>query len=146
MYFLVGLQHTTTKEEATVYTLPNVTDICWTNCLVVINGSGGICACKSGVGEIEWSVEGKLPGMEKQLKGQSLATDGQGHLFVSDDGNGCVQMFTTDGKFIGPGIRNTTLLGTPELIRWNDKTSSLVVSFKKKNKQYISMIKFDQDL
>lgn len=78
--------------------------------------------------ELEWSVDGVLPGMNV-IEPFGVVSDGRGHLFVCDVGNACVQMFSADGKSMGAVLRaGKQGLGKPWLITWCDKMSSLVVA------------------
>ena len=90
---------------------------------------GGIYAYNTKTNNLEWSVEGRLPGMNKVIKAQGLTTDDQGHLFVCDENNKCVQMFNVaDGRYLGTVIKEGEQgLGQPCVITWCSRMSSLVV-------------------
>ena len=81
-------------------------------------------------GGFEWTVKGKLPGMEKEMCAEALASDGHGILFVSDTSNSCVEMFSTNGKFMRIFLREGEQgLGKLKLIRWHN--NALIVAHKK---------------
>ena len=84
--------------------------------------------------EQKWKVKEKNPtSMPDNICFAGVTTDGNGHLFVCDINNSCVQMFSTDGTYIGPLIKKGDQgLGCPEWIRWCEASSSLVVSHRDK--------------
>ena len=84
-------------------------------------------------GTVEWTYENNSPGREKNFKPYGVATDQHGLLFVCDQGNACIQIFSVkDGKYLGPLItRGEPGLGEPKWIRWSKDTKSLIVSHKK---------------
>ena len=128
-------------------------------CLVTIEGKellvitcglpnlteGGVQAYNVKTKQLEWRVEGRLPGVTKFLKAKGLTTDDHGHLFVCDDNNRCVQMFNVaDGRYMGTLIKNGEQgLGEPARIRWCSKISSFVIIHLKNDKWWISVYKVD---
>ncbi len=91
--------------------------------------------------KLEWSVLGDLSGMKEKMGPRGLATDGQGHLFVSDVKNKCIQKFTVAGKYLGVFIKEGEQgLGEPGHLDWSDTLSSLVVQHGRHNKISISVI------
>ena len=84
-----------------------------------------------------WSVKKKNPAnMPRDICFTGVTTDGNGHLFVCDVNNACVQMFSTDGAYTGPLIKEGEQgLGCPEWIRWCTASSSLVVSHTDKEQR-----------
>ena len=93
---------------------------------------------------LKWSVGGNLPGMQRALHPVSLATDGRGHLFVSDGvmGNRCIQMFSiSDGQYLGCLIKEGEQgLGHPYGICWHSASHSLLVAHGAGNSWSLSMI------
>ena len=85
-----------------------------------------------GSNTIKWNCDG-LPDMEKKFEPYGVTTDQHGHLFVCDQGNACVQIFSVkDGKYLGPLIKSGEQgLGVPRWIRWSKDKKSLIVSHKK---------------
>ena len=107
--------------------------------------NGGVQVYNLKTKQMEWSVEGRLPGMKKFLKAQGLTADDQGHLFVCDDNNKCVQMFNVvDGRYLGTLIKSGKQgLGGPIRIRWCSRISSFVIIHWKNGKCWISVCKVD---
>ena len=66
--------------------------------LVATQGVLGLHAYSTFENEVVWTAKGKPPGMEKEVNVQALATDGLGHLFVSDNNNMCIHVISTDRK------------------------------------------------
>ena len=99
--------------------------------------------------EQKWSVKKKnATNMPTDICFAGVTTDRNGHLFVCDVNNACVEMFSTDGTYIGPLIKKGEQgLGCPEWIRWCETSSSLVVSHKDKEHREsnvkISLIKLN---
>ena len=69
-------------------------------------GHNGISACDSVTGNTRWEVRGRLPGMQKCMTVGGIATDGQGHLFVCDTANQCIQIFSLYGDYLGVLLRS----------------------------------------
>ena len=97
----------------------------------------------SSTGKLEWSVKGQLnENEEKEIHPNGVATDGRDHLFVCDSNNKCIQMFSTDGKYMGVLIKQgQQALGEPHRIHWCKSTSSLVVAHAKKKYNHISVMR-----
>ena len=99
--------------------------------------------------ERKWSAKEKNPtNLPADICFAGVTTDGNGHLFVCDVNNDCVQMFSTDGMYMGPLIKKGEQgLGCPEWIRWFEESSSLVVSHRDKEHREsnvkISLIKLN---
>ena len=81
---------------------------------------------------IKWTCN-RLPDKEENFKPYGVATDHHGHLFVCDEGNACIQIFSVkDGKYLGSLIKSREQgLGVPRWIRWSKDAKSLIVSHKK---------------
>ena len=91
-------------------------------------------------------VTGYLPGMEHKINPRAVTTDGQGHLFVCDDYNDCLQMFSTDGSYLGAVLRQGAQgFGRPFRARWSGDTDSLVVAHVKDENCHISVISVNTD-
>ena len=105
--------------------------------LVVTCGGNGIFTYNTDTDKLEWKVDVKLPGIEKDMDFMVLTNDGRGHLFVGDyvNGNKCIQMFSaTDGQYLGCLMKDIEKFGDPCGFRCCEKTSSLLTAhfFKKK--------------
>ena len=100
--------------------------------VVGIQGISGIHCYSTATKSLKWSVEGKLPEMREALYPVGLATDGRGHLFISDgqQANKCIQMFSvSDGQYLGCLIKKGEQgLGCPNGICWHSASHSLVVA------------------
>ena len=91
-------------------------------------------------------VTGYLPGMEHKINIRAVTTDGQGHLFVCDDYNDCLQMFSTDGRYLGAVLtQGAQGFGRPLRARWSGDTDSLVVAHVKDENCHISVISVNAD-
>ena len=106
---------------------------------------GGVHVYNLKTKKLEWSFEGRLPSMNKVIKAQGLTTDDDGHLFVCDDNNRCVQMFNiADGRYLGTLIESGERdLGDPIRIRWCSRISSFVIIHSINDKWWISVYKVD---
>ena len=76
------------------------------------------------------------------LYATDVATDGRDKIFVCDDGNGCIHVFSPDGAYVGDLIRRGEQgLGSPFKISWSDKNKSLLVAHKKDGLVHLSSVK-----
>ena len=103
--------------------------------LLVVTDSGkhgGVYAYNTATDVLEWSVKGKLEGMDEEMDAQGVTTDGRGDLFVCDPKNECIQMFCVrDGAYMGAVMRQEEQeLKYPRQIQWCETTSSLVVAHR----------------
>ena len=74
-------------------------------------------------------MEGKVTGMEHALYALGVTTDGRGHLFVADDNNKSIHMFSTsEGQYLGRLIKGVETLGNPARVQWSTETSSLLAA------------------
>ena len=97
-------------------------------CGVPTASHGGIFGYDAKTKKVKWQVEGELAGMTKSIKAQEVTTDGQGHLFVSDNHNKCIQMFDFNGNYLGGVLKKGDHgLRTPRALTWCKGLSSLVV-------------------
>ena len=97
-------------------------------------GSNGIYAFDARTGNIKWKAFEHVPGMQCSLRARGIATDENGHLFVCDADNRCVQMFSLDGDYLGSVLRyGEENMGIPNRICWCQKRSSFVVVHQEKN-------------
>ena len=78
--------------------------------------------------KLEWCVKGKLPNNSEVFVPFSLTADGNGHIFVCDVGNRCIQMFSTNGRYMHALIKEGEQdIGMPMVINWNKTRSCLMV-------------------
>ena len=102
-------------------------------------GDNGIAAFDLVTGNKRWEVRGMLAGMQKPMTAHGIDTDGQGHLFVCDTANQCIQMFSFNGEYLGVLLKSRDLcLGTPLRICWCRDTYSAVVLYHKNSHCYIA--------
>ena len=101
----------------------------------------GIKAYNMETEKIQWSFMGKLADKEKMMNGSSLATDGRRHLFVCDTNNNCIELYTTDGSYVGTILQEGKHgIGKPSEICWSDNLSSLIIAHKKGNRYYLYIV------
>ena len=125
-------------------------DICYVDgadkqLIVAVDKSGQIHAYNSATGRLEWVVEnkgldcGRFPtkrhirltatsGMEKAMAPEAVTADDRGHLFICDSRNSCIQVFTTDGVYLGAILKEREKEFHLQMkARWSTTTSSLVI-------------------
>lgn len=100
--------------------------------LVTTHNIGGVQAYIAGTDKLEWCISGRQPGMDREMNAVGITGNEGGQLFFCDIGNGCIQMLSTDGIFLGTVLsREEQGLGNPMRIRWCSKTKSLIVADEK---------------
>ena len=111
--------------------------------LVTTSGFGGsIQAYNAANNNVEWVVEGRLPGMRVAMKPHGVTTDGQGHLFVCDSASKSIQMFGVDSEYMGSVLREETQrFDQLSAIWWSMAASSLILVHRTKDACSISTIK-----
>ena len=88
-----------------------------------------------------WSIQGAVSGKE-MIRCVSITTDNKGHLFACDANNECIQMFSTDGIYLGCLVdRGQHGITSPRHVRWCKNTSSLVVVHCKNGVWFTSILK-----
>ena len=129
-----------------------VWDLCCTEnakqrLLITTGGFDGINAHNTGTDKLEWSVKGELSGVEDEITAEGVTSDGRGHLFVSDENNKCVHVFSTSGDHVGIVLREGEQgLGRPRLIHWCESSSNLIVAHIIDEQYCISQIEVEQDV
>ena len=109
--------------------------------LVVTKSLEGMYAYDVVQDALAWKVEGQVGLFAKQMTPESIATDGQGHLFVGDCANSCIQVFTTYGVYLGYIEKELGQASTqPPRISWCNSMSSLLVARRKGEQYQISMV------
>ena len=98
--------------------------------LYITHGYKGLFTYNTRTDQPDWNFTGNVPGMKKAIGPQGVTSDSNGHLFVCDVHNACIQLFSvTNGKYFGTYLmKGEEGLGTPRLIRWCRNTASLVVA------------------
>ena len=102
----------------------------------------GLETYNTNAGEREWSVQGEIPFSEINLDAKHITTDARGHLFVHDEENKCIHIFSLNGKYVMTLLREGEQnLGELHTICWSQELSGLIVAHRKDNKSWISLIK-----
>ena len=130
-------------------------DIVWDMCcvkheheklVVTTKGYQGVYAYNTTSDKVQWHMKGKVAGMKQEICAEALTTDGLGHLFVCDRDNECIQIFTVDGTYMGPLLKERRQsLEQPLKLRWNKFKISLVIAHTKHEHYAISVIPVDTD-
>ena len=115
----------------------NIYDMCCTrylgddkNVVVATHGENGVFAYYTNANTLAWKAGGRFPGMSQEMNAYGVTMDGRGHLFVCDGNNCCVQMFSVDGRYLGPmKIEGQVSRLFPKWISYSRSTSSLVIFF-----------------
>ena len=108
--------------------------------LVVTKSLEGMYAYDVSKDALAWKVEGQVGLFAKQMTPESIATS-QGHLFVGDCANSCIQVFTTYGVYLGYIEKELGQASTqPPRISWCNSMSSLLVARRKGEQYQISMV------
>ena len=107
---------------------------------------GGVYAYNTSTDKLVWYVEGKLPGIDNNIRPLGVTTDGRGHLFVCDNDNKCTHMFSTDGGYMGSLLKEEK---NPQVqvagICWSDRFSSLITVHTEEGKCRMSSIQNTQE-
>ena len=111
----------------------NVWDMCCVqdrnkHLLLTTGGFDGVSAYNTDTDQIEWCKKGTLAGMEEQMMAEGVTTDGCGHVFISDESNGCIHVLSNKGFHLGVLKEGEQGLGRSRLIHWCNEASSLVVA------------------
>ena len=95
--------------------------------------------------EMVWSIIGAMPHSEKPLDARGITADKHGRLFVRDEGNKCIHIFSIDGKYVTTLLREGEQgLGALYKIHWSEELSGLIVAHRKGDKTWIiSRIKIE---
>ena len=102
----------------------------------------GVHAYDTTAKKFKWHAKGKVAGMEKELEAAAVTGDGRGHLFVVDYANSCVQMFKTDGSYMGAILKYADNCSTEQWrICWCAGLSSLIVASKQDNSYHVGVFK-----
>ena len=110
--------------------------------LVVACSDDGVKAYNMDTKELVWSIIGEMPLSEKPLKALGITADKHGRLFVRDEENKCIHIFSIDGKFVTTLLREGEQgLGELNNICWSKELSGLIVVHRKDDKTWISLVK-----
>ena len=84
-------------------------------------------------------MKGSFTGQRTKTCG--VTSHGNGHLYLCERHNGCVQMYTLDGRCLGILIgKGGQGLGEPQWIQWCSGPSSFIVAHAKGGRWQISVV------
>ena len=110
--------------------------------LIVAAGGKGLFAYNTYTDKLEWEVGGLLAGNKEDIQTTGVTADERRHLFVTDFGNYCIQMFSVvDGQYLGCLMKDVETLGKPGRLRWCENTTSLLTAHLFESKGYLNVIK-----
>ena len=101
-----------------------------------------IKAYNSTTGQLKWTAEKKVPSTYRTFGGNGLTGDGNGHLFVWEAHNKCIQMFSTlNGQYLGSLMKGVKLgLGSVFCLQYHQSSKSLLVANYKNDRFFIDAI------
>ena len=109
---------------------------------IIAAGLDGIFAYCLQSGALLWDYCDTIGDNTDVMSATDVATDGNNKIFVCDDGNGCVHVFSPDGAYVGDLIRKEERgLGLPFKISWNERNKSLLVAHKRDEIVHVSSVK-----
>ena len=115
--------------------------------LITTGGFDGVNAHNTGTDKLEWSVKGGLSGVGDEMTAEGVTSDGHGHLFVSDENNKCVHVFSISGDHVGTVLHEGEQgLGRPRLIHWCDSSFSLIVAHIIDEQYCLSQVEVAQEV
>lgn len=88
-----------------------------------------------------WSVQGTLAGIEKKIKPCGITADETGTLFVCDEENDAIHMFSADGDYTGCLLKKgDSGVESPRLIKWCKEKSCLVIYHRNETQHFVSVL------
>ena len=95
--------------------------------------------------QIQWTFEGYMLRMKKELQPRGITSDDQEHLFVCDEANSCVQIFSvSNGKYLGTLLKKgDNSQGVPRGIRWHKESKYLTVSYTEPSSVRVCVVKLN---
>ncbi len=85
----------------------------------VTEGKESLHAYNLETGVRVWSLTGKVGDLPHNMQPRRVCTDGQGHLFVSDQINGCVIMLSSGGFYLRTILKEGDHgIGKPDCLKW----------------------------
>ena len=113
-----------------------------TSLLVMACSNSGVEAYNIDSKELVRSIRGKMPFTKDDLDAYYITTDEDGRLFVGDDRNNCIHLFSFDGKYVTTLLLRELIKGSLENIWWSKGLSGLIVSHSDEDYDtWISVIK-----
>ena len=96
--------------------------------LVITTHAGKMMAVDIRSDRCQWQASEYIPNKRYPLRAMGVTADCNGHLFVRDWNNGCIHLYSVDGKFVKTLLeKGDHGIQTIRRIRWCDKNSSLIV-------------------
>ena len=140
---LLSAKNFTCTEQDSIY------DICCVKhrdkqLLITTHELEGINAYNTSSNKREWCVLAELCETAKNIRPQSITTDGHGHLFVVDKNNACIQMFSTGSVYMGPVLEKERFADLGE-IDWCSSNSSAAVVHRRGKYCQIAKIQETQE-
>ena len=113
------------------------------NIVLVACGIKGFKAYDVKKKQLKWCVSGKLDGLENALHVTRITSDGQESIFVCDQGNSCVIVFSFSGEYISTLVKaGEQGVGEPNEILWLKAVSLLIVAHRKDDEEmWVSVVK-----
>ena len=110
--------------------------------LLIIDTITLIKAYNTTTGQLKWTAEKKVPSTYRTFGSNGLTGDGNGHLFVWESHNKCIQMFSTlNGQYLGSLMRGVKLgLGSVFCLQYHESSKSLLVANYKNDRFFIDAI------
>ena len=95
--------------------------------------------------KIEWSFEESIPGMKEKLQPRGVTADDQEHLFVCDEANACIQLFSvSNGSYSGTLLKiGRKGLGIPRGIACCKTSKWLAVGYTKLRSVRVCFVKLN---
>ena len=111
--------------------------------VVVACGISGLKTYDVKTKQLEWSVSGKINGLENALDVSKITSDNNGSIFVCDKDNNCVLEFSFRGENVSILVRKGNQgVGVPTRVLWSKASSSLIVTHRKDDgKMWVSVVK-----
>ena len=96
--------------------------------LVIATYEGKMMAVDIHSDRCKWQASEYIPNKRYPLRAMGVTADCNGHLFVRDWNNGCIHLYSFDGKFVKTLLEEGMHgLGKIRRIRWCENSSSLIV-------------------
>ena len=113
---------------------------------VAICFNGGISCFNETFNKVLWSIKGAVGGTDQEMNPYGIATDDKGHVFISDNANSCIHMFTTNGTYIDTILRREEAeMGQIVKVKWCRATQSLVVAHCIEEKIHLTALQLTLD-
>ena len=110
--------------------------------LVTVKGYIGVTAYNTNTEEEVWSIRNQIPFSQDNIFARGITADQHGRLFVLDDKNKSIHVFSVNGKYVTTLLRKGEQgIGEMRKIRWSEGLSGLIVVHSNSGNTQISIIK-----